>query len=74
MYCCGLQGQRQKRLQAGRLREEKEERERQEVDRREAEFQAQQRREAIERAQTLLYHQTDRLKHFHVGMVAMLHH
>lgn len=37
------------------------------VDAEEAKFQAKQRKEAIERAKTLLYYQTDRLKQFHVS-------
>ena len=36
------------------------------VDEEEARYQAERRKEAIERAKTLLYHQTDRAKHFHV--------
>ena len=33
----------------------------------EAKFQAEKRKEAIERAKTLLYYQTDRIKKFHVS-------
>ena len=36
------------------------------VDIEEAKFQADKRKEAIERAKTLLYYQTDRVKQFHV--------
>lgn len=36
------------------------------VDIEEAKFQAERRKEAIEQAKTLLYHQTDRVKQFHV--------
>ena len=36
------------------------------VDIEEAKFQAEERRKAIEKAKTLLYHQTDRVKKFHV--------
>ena len=60
------QGQRLKKLQARQLREEREEQERLKVDQEEAEFQAQCRKEAIEQAKSLLYHQTDRVKTFHV--------
>ena len=37
------------------------------VDLEEAQYQAERRKEAIERAKTLLYHQTDRVKQFHVS-------
>ena len=40
--------------------------ERQKVDQEEEEYQARQRKEAIDRAKTLLYYQTDRAKGFHV--------
>lgn len=36
------------------------------VDEEEAQYQAERRKEAIERAKTLLYYQTDRAKQFHV--------
>ena len=36
------------------------------IDIEEAKYQADKRREAIEKANTLLYYQTDRVKHFHV--------
>ena len=36
------------------------------MDTEEAMFQAEKRKEAIERAKTLLYYQTDRVKQFHV--------
>lgn len=63
------QGQRQKRLQARRIREEKEEEERQAIDIEEAQFQAQKRKEAIEKAKTQQYYQTDRVKGFHVSIL-----
>jgi len=44
--------------------------ERQSIDREEAAFQAEQRRKAIERAKTLMYYQTDRVKALHVRYVA----
>ncbi len=62
-----LQGQRQKKLEARNLREQKEEQERRAIDIEEAQFQAQKRREAIERAKTQQYYQTDRVKGFHVS-------
>lgn len=66
-----IQGQRLKRLQARELREEKEEAERVKIDIEEAEFQAARRREAIEKAKTMLYYQTDRVKQFHVCIYAL---
>lgn len=60
------QGQRQKKLEARRQREEEEEEERKKIDVEEAKFQAAQRREAIDRAKTQQYFQTDRIKGFHV--------
>ena len=65
------QGQRLKKLQARKLREEQEEGKNKEIDLQEMEFQAQCRRDAIERAKTLLYHQTDRVKTFHVSAFLM---
>ena len=61
------QGQRLKKLEARAIREEKEEAERVQVDIGEAKFQAQRRKEAIEKAKTLQYYQTDRVKGFHVS-------
>lgn len=61
------QGQRLKKLQARELREEKEEQDRIKLDDEERDFQAQCRKDAIERAKTLLYHQTDHVKTFHVS-------
>jgi len=40
-----------------------------EVDLEEAQYQAERRKEAIERAKTLLYHQTDRVKQFHGALL-----
>ena len=65
MLCC--QGQRIKRLQAKEIREAREEAERVKLDIEEAEFQAARRKEAIEKAKTMLYYQTDRVKQFHVS-------
>lgn len=57
---------RQKRLKAKKLREEKEEEEKQKIDLEEAQYQAEKRREAIEKARTKQYYQTDKVKTFHV--------
>eukprot|EP00731_Ephydatia_muelleri_P008008 Em0004g346a len=62
-------GQRQKRLEARKLREEKEEAEKVKIDIEEAKFQANKRKEAIEKARTMVYYQTDRVKTFHGALV-----
>ena len=66
-----LQGQRQKKLQARKLREEKDEEERKKIDLEEAKFQAKRRKEAIEKAKTAQYFQTDRIKSFHVMIMTL---
>uniref|UniRef100_A0A0B6YQ31 Trichohyalin-plectin-homology domain-containing protein n=1 Tax=Arion vulgaris TaxID=1028688 RepID=A0A0B6YQ31_9EUPU len=63
-----IAGQRQKKLEARRTREEKEEEERKEIDLEEAKFQAQKRREALDKAKTQQYYQTDRVKTFHSAL------
>jgi len=62
-------GQRQKKLEARKIREEKEEEERTLIDIEEAKYQAQKRKEAIERAKTQQYYQTDRVKGFHGALI-----
>jgi len=64
-----IEGQRLKKLQARKIREEKEEEERVKIDQEEAKHQAQKRKEAIERAKTLQYYQTDRVKTFHGALL-----
>ncbi|XP_068749410.1 cilia- and flagella- associated protein 210-like [Montipora capricornis] len=64
-----IEGQRLKKLQARQIREEKEEEERVKIDEEEAKHQAQKRKEAIERAKTLQYYQTDRVKTFHGALL-----
>ena len=64
LFC--LQGTRTRKLEARKLREQKEEEEKQAIDLEEARFQAQKRKEAIEKAKTQQYYQTDRVKNFHV--------
>ena len=49
------------------MREEKEEAERLQMDIEEAKFKATERKEAIEKAKTQQYYQTDRVKNFHVS-------
>lgn len=63
------QGQRQRKLEARKIREEKEEEERKLIDIEEAKYQASKRKEAIEKAKTQQYYQTDRVKGFHVGEI-----
>ncbi|OWF35640.1 coiled-coil domain-containing protein 173-like [Mizuhopecten yessoensis] len=62
-------GQRQRKLEARTLREQKEEEERQQVDLEEAKYQSLQRKEAIEKAKTQQYYQTDRVKSFHSALM-----
>jgi len=60
-----LIGERQKKLQAKKLREKEEEKQRALNDIEEEKFQAQRRKEAIEKAKTKQYFQSDRVKCFH---------
>uniref|UniRef100_A0A8C3V2T8 CC173 protein n=1 Tax=Catharus ustulatus TaxID=91951 RepID=A0A8C3V2T8_CATUS len=55
----------QQKLQAKKLREEKEEEERKLLDLEEAKFQAAKRKEVIDRAKTYLRYQDDRMRQFH---------
>ena len=64
-----IQGQRQKKLEARKLRLEAEEVELQKIDKEEAKFQQAKRREAIDKAKTLQYYETDRVKEFHGAML-----
>lgn len=64
-----IKGQRQRKLEARKIREQKEEEERMQIDLEEARFQAQQRKEAIEKAKTQQYYQTDRVKSFHSALM-----
>ncbi|XP_055959435.1 cilia- and flagella- associated protein 210 [Patella vulgata] len=64
-----IAGQRQKKLQARRIREQKEEEERVLIDIEEAKYQAAQRKEAIDKAKTQQYYQTDRVKNFHGALL-----
>ena len=61
------QGDRQIRLNARRKREEEEERQKKLVDIEEGKYQQEVRRKAIQEARTKQYHQTDRIKAFHVS-------
>ena len=64
-----IEGQRLKKLQAKKIREEQEEEERKKIDIEEAKLQAQKRKEAIEQAKQQLYYQTDRVKNFHGALL-----
>lgn len=62
-------GHRQKRLNARKLRKEKEEKERRQIDLEEAKYMAQKRKEHLEKAKTLLFFQTDRVKGFNAALM-----
>ncbi|XP_041056341.1 coiled-coil domain-containing protein 173 isoform X1 [Carcharodon carcharias] len=64
-----IAGQRQKRLDAGKLRKEGEEAARQQLDIEEAKYMAQKRKESLEQARTLLFYQTDRVKGFNAALM-----
>uniref|UniRef100_H3AZQ0 Cilia and flagella associated protein 210 n=1 Tax=Latimeria chalumnae TaxID=7897 RepID=H3AZQ0_LATCH len=64
-----IAGQRQKKLEARKIRDKKEEEKRREIDIEEAKYQAEKRREAIEKAKTQQYYQTDRVKGFHSALL-----
>ncbi|NXR99196.1 CC173 protein, partial [Oxylabes madagascariensis] len=59
----------QQKLQAKKLREEKEEEERKLLDLEEAKFQAAKRKEVIDRTKTYLCYQDDRMRHFHSALL-----
>ena len=63
-----IEGQRLKKLQARKIREEQDEMERQKFDIEEVKVQATKRKEAIEGAKRLQYMQTDRIKGFHAAL------
>ncbi|XP_076025999.1 cilia- and flagella- associated protein 210-like [Genypterus blacodes] len=64
-----LAGQRQKRLEAKKIREEIEEEERKQTDIEEAKYREQKRKEAIGRAKAQLYYQTDRVRGLHSALL-----
>ncbi|XP_052422203.1 cilia- and flagella- associated protein 210-like [Carassius gibelio] len=64
-----IAGQRQKKLEAKKFREAIEEEERKQIDIEEAKYQAQIRKEAIEKAKAQQYYQTDRVKGFHSALL-----
>ncbi|XP_026151094.1 coiled-coil domain-containing protein 173 [Mastacembelus armatus] len=64
-----IAGQRQKKLEAKKIREQTEEEKRKLTDIEEAKYQEQKRKEAIEKAKTQLYYQTDRVKGLHRALL-----
>jgi len=64
-----IAGQRQRKLEARKLREQKEEEEKKQMDIEEAMYQSQLRKEAIDKAKTQQYYQTDRVKGFHSALM-----
>lgn len=61
-------GQRQKQLEAKKIRDEIEKKKWEEIDREEAEYQGKKREEAIEKAKTQLFNQTHRVRGLHVSL------
>ena len=66
MNCFLSKGQRQANLEARKLKEEREEQERQKLDQEEAKIQAEKRTQAIEKAKMQQYFQTEKIRKFHV--------
>ncbi|XP_022596635.1 coiled-coil domain-containing protein 173 [Seriola dumerili] len=64
-----IAGQRQKKLEAKKIREQIEEEKRKMTDIEEAKYQEQKRKDAIEKAKTQLYYQTDRVKGLHRALL-----
>ncbi|KAL6100794.1 cfap210 [Pungitius sinensis] len=64
-----IAGQRQKQLEAKKIRQEIEEEKRKQTDIEEAKYQEQQREEVIEKAKNQLFHQTDRVKGLHGALL-----
>lgn len=62
-----IAGQRRKKLEAKAIREEAEEEKRKQLDIEEAKYKEDKRKEAIEKAKTQLFYQTDRVKRLHSG-------
>ncbi|KAM6934388.1 cilia- and flagella- associated protein 210 [Xenentodon cancila] len=64
-----IAGQRQKKLEAKKIREQIEEEKRKQIDLEEAKYREQKRKEAIEKAQSQLYYQSDRVKGLHCALL-----
>jgi hypothetical protein len=66
-----IQGARRYKLEQKKVREDKLEEKRKAVDLEHAEYMAEERRKAIDQAKLLQYHETDRIKTFHVNRSAL---
>ncbi|KAG9477294.1 hypothetical protein GDO78_002602 [Eleutherodactylus coqui] len=64
-----ISGMRKEKLQAKKLREEREEEEKKKIDLEEAQYQAEKRRQAIEDAKIKIYYQNDKFKTFHSALL-----
>ncbi|XP_074550428.1 cilia- and flagella- associated protein 210 [Halichoeres trimaculatus] len=64
-----ISGQRQKKLEAKKIREQVEEEKRKQIDKEEAEYREQKKKEVIEKAKTLMYYQKDRVKGFNRALL-----
>uniref|UniRef100_A0A3B3HU48 Cilia and flagella associated protein 210 n=1 Tax=Oryzias latipes TaxID=8090 RepID=A0A3B3HU48_ORYLA len=63
------QGQRKKKLEAKKVREQIEEEKRKQMDLEEANYREEKRKEAVQKAELQLYHQTDRVKGLHRALL-----
>ncbi|XP_068602867.1 cilia- and flagella- associated protein 210 [Brachionichthys hirsutus] len=64
-----IASQRQKKLEAKRIRDEIEEEKRKQIDMEEAKYEQHRRREAVEKARTQLYHQSHRVRELHSALL-----
>ncbi|XP_068428812.1 cilia- and flagella- associated protein 210 [Clinocottus analis] len=64
-----IAGQRQKKIESKKIREEIEEEKRKQTDQEEAKYREQQRKEANEKAQSQMFYQTDRVKGLHRALL-----
>ncbi|KAM4731502.1 LOW QUALITY PROTEIN: cilia- and flagella- associated protein 210 [Anableps anableps] len=64
-----IAGQRQKKLEAKKNREQMEEEKRKEMDAEEAKYREEKQKEALRKARTQLYYQTDRVKELHRALL-----
>lgn len=68
VWICLFQSKSQKKLEAKKIREQMEEEERKQIEIEENNFKEQKRQEAIEKARTQHYYQTDRVRGLHVSV------
>ena len=64
-----VKGSRRHKLQQKSIRENKQEEKRRAVDLEHAQWMAEERRKALDKAKLLQYHETDRIKTFHVCFI-----